>query len=218
MIYDCDIEILMDDVFLAFDEKYREMVKELRTVRKMYVPRREKEYVVHSQESALLDLLWKRACVLTDRSGSNGYVGPSSNCALNLLYGVFDIDILAFLFDQTWFPGAHIIPFRVQLFLERLGVLERAVSDLKDGTKTPVLLPETAHYLDDRMGPKLIHFEEKKHRLLLSASLRELRDFGELGLSLQGRDKPLMVTIHMPFIGDEEVEAFVGESKIMPTD
>ena len=81
-----------------------------------------------------------------------------------------------------------------------------------------MLLPETAHYVDDRMGPKLTHFEERKHRLLLSASLRELRDFGELGLSLQGRDKPLTVTIHMPFIGDEEVEAFVGESKIMPTD
>jgi hypothetical protein len=137
---------------------------------------------------------------------------------LNLLYGVFGTDILAFLFDQAWFPGALINPFRIQRFLERLSVLERAATELKDETKTPVLLQETSHYLRDRMGPKLTHFEEDKHRLLLSASLRELRDFGELGLSLQGRDKPLTVTIHMPFIGDEEVEAFVGESKITPTD
>jgi hypothetical protein len=214
MIYDHTIEIFMDDVLSALDDKYLEMAKELHAVRRMYIPQRTKD----SQEWALLDLLWKRACVQIERSGSNGYVGPYCNCALNLLYGVFGTDVLSFLFDQAWFPGAIISPFRVQPFLERLSVLERALGELKDGTKTPVLLPETAHYVDDRMGPKLTHFEERKHRLLLSASLRELRDFGELGLSLQGRDKPLTVTIHMPFIGDEEVEAFVGESKIMPTD
>jgi hypothetical protein len=209
MIYDHVIEIVMGDVLSALDDKYREMVKELHTVRRMYIPQQTKD----SQEWALLDLLWKRACVQIERSGSNGFVGPYCNCALGLLYGVFGIDILAFLFDQAWFPGALATPFRVQLFLERLSVLERALGELKDGTKTPVLLPETAHYIDDRMGPKLTHFEEKKHRLLLSASLRELRDFGELGLSLQGKDKPLTVTIHMPFILDEEVEELSAKQK-----
>ena len=209
MIYDHIIEIFMEDVLSALDEKYLERVKELHNVRMMYVPQRTKD----SQERALLDLLWKRACVQVERSGSNGYVGPYCNCALNLLYGVFGTDILAFLFDQSWFPGAVISPFRIQLFLERLSVFERAVSELKDGTKTPVLLPETAHYVDDRMGPKLAYFDDKKHRLLLSASLRELRDFGELGLSRQGKDKPLTATIHMPFILDEEVEELSARQK-----
>jgi hypothetical protein len=209
MIYDHVIEIVMDDALSALDDKYREMVKELHTVRRMYIPQRTKD----SQEWYLLDLLWKRACVQVERCGSNGYVGPYCNCAFNLLYGVFGIDILAFLFDQAWFPGALITPFRVQLFLERLSVLERAVDELKDGTKTPVLLPETAHYIDDRMGPKLTYFDEKKHRLLLSASLHELRDFGALGLSLQGKDKPLTVGIHMPLILDEEVEELSAKQK-----
>jgi hypothetical protein len=200
MIFEHVIEIFMDDALLARDDKYREMVKELHTVRSIFVPQREEEYVIHSEESALLDLLWKRASVLADLSGSNGYVGTYHNCALKLLNGVFGTDTLAFLFDQACSRGALINPFRVQLFLERLSVLERAVGELKHGTKTPVLLLETAHYLRDGIGTRLSHFDEQKHRLLLSASLRELRDFGELGLSLQGTDKPLRVTIHMPFI------------------
>jgi hypothetical protein len=200
MIFDDVIEIFMDDALSARDDKYREMLRDLRTVRKIFVPQRGENNLIHSEESALLDLLWKRACVLTGFSGSNGYVGTYHNCALKLLNGVFGTETLAFLFDQACSRGAVINPFRAQLFLERLSVLERAVGELKDGTKTPVLLPETAHYLRDGIGTRLNHFDEQKHRLLLSASLRELRDFGELGLSLQGTDKPLKVTIHMPFI------------------
>ena len=70
MIFEDVIEILMDDALSARDDKYREMVKELHTVRSIFVPQREEEYVLHSEESALLDLLWKRACVLTGFSGS----------------------------------------------------------------------------------------------------------------------------------------------------
>jgi hypothetical protein len=207
-VYESIIEICMREALDQFEERSEKEVRKLRALRKLNPVSRDEFYDVETQESALLDLLWRRACVLTDRWGSNGYVGSFQNCVFSLLYGLFSADILAFLFDRAWVPAATINPFRPEPFLHRLAALERAAKKLKDGARTPVRLPETVAYIRAGMGPELNQFSERKHRLLLESSLRELRNFGELGLSLQqqGGEKQtvdIQITI---FEGDYDPE------------
>jgi hypothetical protein len=217
MVYEHLIEVYMEDASSQTDQINDEMVNQLRAVRKLYPVERHEMYDSTTQESALLDRLWDRACVLADAAGSNGYVGSFQNCVLRLLYGVYGIDLLAFLFDRAWVPWAKIDPFRPALFLERLVVLERAAEKLRDGTKTPLLMPETALYVRRGMAVELEHFIEEKHRFLLTSSLRELRDFGELGLSLERQGKAQTVGMHIYQQHDEpdpEVMAFATEENI----
>jgi len=107
------------------------------------------------------------------------------------------VDIIGYLFDQTWVPHAVIDPFRTKLFLQRLSVLEQAATELTDGETIPIPLLRGSEYFLSGMGPRLPRFREDRHRVLLRCSLRELRDFGELGRSLRLTKKKPTVTINI---------------------
>jgi hypothetical protein len=141
------------------------------------------------------------------------YIHSHHNCVLNLLYAIFGADIIAYLFDQAWVPATTVVPFRPRLFLKRLSVLELAVDKLRDGAKMPIWLAETDHYLRPGMGPRLNRFSAKYHGLLLKWSLRELRAFGEFGLTLSTKTRPPRVEISIlnsVDLDDPEVSPFVA--------
>ena len=103
----------------------------------------------------MISLFWDRASNKHKLARENGYIGSYHNCVFRLLYAVFGLDIIAYLFNQTWVPDTTIDPFRPGLFLERLSVLERATKELVDGAETPVRLPGTAVYFGPDIGPTL---------------------------------------------------------------
>jgi hypothetical protein len=215
-VYENEIQIFLRPAFDNVSKHHDAVRTELRSVRERYFwPTKDEPAEMMTQERALIRLFWERASNEYKVARENGYVGSFENCVFRLLYGVFGADILAYLFDQEWVPDTTVDPFRPTLFLERLSVLERATKKLEDGAKTPVVTPETAAYFRPGMGPRLKCFREEKHRLLLDYSLRELRDFGELGLSLQAKNEKLSVWIHIfdPYDAiteDPEFTAFVA--------
>jgi hypothetical protein len=149
-----------------------------------------------TQERALIEQLEDRL-IQQKYSGGIKVISSFGDIALRLLWGVFGVDIIAYLFDQEWVPITKIEPFRPSLFLKRLSVLERIAKNLKDGVKTPVWSPETAPYFRPDLGPTLKYFREKHHRLLLECSLRELRAFGEFGQTLRTAIDEPRVDIYM---------------------
>jgi hypothetical protein len=216
-VYEYPIEICLEPVFDNASRRDDESQRELEPVYARYfTPVEDATEGTTTQERALIQLFWGHASHEHKLARENGYIGSFHNCVFKLLYGAFGLDIIAYLFDQAWVPTTIIDPFRPGLFLERLSVLERATKELKDGAKTPVRLPETAPYLRPGMGPELNGFSEEKHRLLLDYSLRELRDFGELGLSLQAENEKLSVRIHIwqPHeFDDPDIETFAANPK-----
>jgi len=208
-LYEGVIEIWLEPAFSRFAKQQSEYIRELRPLRREHNRARDFEGV--SQERALGDLLWQRICLQDDNAGLTGYVGSFTNCVFKLLYGVFGTDTIAFLFDEDWVPKITIESFRPRLFLERLAILEKAAQELQDGAELPVRLKETTAFLRADMGPTLERFEKQKHRLLLDASLRELRDFGELGRSLEQANEKLRVWIQIwaPYgVQDAEILKF----------
>jgi hypothetical protein len=181
-VYDSIIEICLDPVCKNEAIRDDKAQRELGHVRGIYFkPAKAAPMDTTTQERSLIQLFWERASFEYKVARENGYVGTDHNCVLRLLYGVFGLDIIGYLFNRSWVPATTIDPFRPDVFLERLSVLEQAAADLTDGWKTPVKLPETTAYFRPGMGPKLSRFSEERHRLLLDYSLRELRAFGELG-------------------------------------
>src|SRR5436190_402151 len=154
-VYNSIIEVCLDPAFEEAGKSNDELIRKLRTLRRRHesVPESLMWDGPGDQKQALLDLLWKRACWLDNSSGAKGYVGSYQNCTFDLLYGVFGIDVLAFLFDQPWVPRVTIRPFDAESLLERLSILERAAEKLVDGTKTPVVIPEATKYVRKGMGP-----------------------------------------------------------------
>jgi hypothetical protein len=185
--------------------------EQLRSLRDLYFePTMEEPTGVTTQERALIRMLEVRSI-----GSAVSCISSHANCVLNLIYGVFGVDTLAYLFDQSWVPATTVNPFRPGLYLKRLSVLERTASELKDGARTPVWLPETAQYFRPGMGPSLECFKDKEHRLLLDHSLRELREFGELGLSLAKEDREPSVEIgvydpYHSYYDDPAIQAFVA--------
>lgn len=197
-VYDSIIEISLEPVFGNVSSTDDKAQRELDSVYDIYFkPTEDAPAGTMTQERALIHLFWERASNEHKVARENGYVGTSHNCVFKLLYGVFGLDIIEYLFNQSWVPSTTIDPFRPELFLERLSVLEQAATELKDGAKTPVKPPTTAPYFRPGMGPELNSFSEENHRLLLDYSLRELRDFGELALSVQTEEAKLSVDIQI---------------------
>jgi hypothetical protein len=221
-VYDSFIEICLQPVFMNVSRRDDKAQRKLDSVYDRYfTPTKAAPVGTTTQERALIRLFWERASNEYKVARENGYVGSYHNCVLKLLHGVFGLDIIAYLFNQAWVPETAIEPFHPELFLERLSVLERAAMKLADGAKTPVKLSETAAYFRPDMGPELNAFSEEKHRLLLDYSLRELRDFGELGLSLQAEGEKLTVSIRIYTprkFHDPEIMAFAAGPKDAPVE
>jgi len=194
-VYESVIEIWLEPTLSRFEQHQKEFIPRLRALRRQHNPA--SGFGGVSQERGLLDLLWQRTCFQNEKVGSSGLVESFTNCAFKLLYGVFGTDTIRFLFDKHWVPKVTIEPFYPTLFLERLAILEQAAQKLQDGAKTPIRLRQTAPFVRTGMGPKLERFEEQKHRILLDASLRELRDFGELGQASQQPNENLRVGIQI---------------------
>jgi hypothetical protein len=205
-VFESLIDICSSPVFDDFARRREAVEHEFSSVQDRYfTPAKTAPAGAITQERALIDLFWERAGLSHKTAKEIGYIGSYHNCVLQLLYGILGVDIIKFLFDQASAPHTTVDPFRPKLFLERLSVLERVANRLKDGSKTPVRLPETAPYVQSGMGPRLERFSEEQHRLLLDYSLRELRDFGELGLLYQSRSKKVTVEIHI-YTPHEELE------------
>lgn len=201
-VYESIIEIAMEPTFTRLRERNDELLDKLVPLRKTYCGTAGwKAGAIYSDEKALIDLLFWRAKEMGGRPASSGYVGNARNCVFSLLYGLFGIDVIAFLFDQAWVPAKDIVSFSPESFLDRLSVLERFSKKLKDGDKTPVRLQEARAYIRPGMGPQLKCFREDLHRLLLDNSLLELREFGELGVSLQraGEEPNVAINIYHPY-------------------
>jgi len=200
------IEIVMEGVFDKIRDEANKSLCELREKRKVY-----EEW---SEERAFLDLLWNRAGQ-DSAVGKNGYVGSYSNCAFSILYEVFGVDIIGFLFNQAWVPNITIRPFLAEHFLNRLATLEEPASMLTQGQRIPVLLPQTTPYIPPGSEAETKSFTED-HRFFLNHSLRELRDFGELGRSLQqaGKDLEVYINVWIPE-GEysDEIMAFAHEER-----
>jgi hypothetical protein len=183
-VYEYEVDICLNSAHTAATSRDNKVKAGLRPVRHRYfIPEKNAPVGGKTQERAFIHLLWARASDDYKLARENGYVGSFHNCVFRLLYGIFGVDIIRYLFNQGWVPQTTVDPFRPDLFLRHLCVLEQAARELKDRTKTPVCLPETAPYAATGMGPALLRFSESKHRLLLDYSLQELRGFGELGLS-----------------------------------
>jgi hypothetical protein len=206
VIFEQVIEIVMEGVFDKIGDEAAKSLCELREKRKVY-----EEW---SEERPFLDLLWNRA-EQNSAVGKNGYVGNYNNCTFSILYEVFGVDIIGFLFNQAWVPRTTINPFLAEHFLSRLATLEVAASRLRQGQRIPVLLPETAPYIPPGPEPEMKSFTEE-HRFFLNHSFRELRDFGELGRSLQQMGKELEVFINIWIPEGEhsdEIMAFAHEER-----
>lgn len=206
VVFEQVIEIVMEGVFDKIWDEANKSLCELREKRK--------DYEEGSEERAFLDLLWNRAGQDVG-VGKNGCVSNYNNCTFSILYEVFGVDIIGFLFNQAWVPYITIKPFLAEHFLNRLATLEEAASTLRQGQRIPVLLPQTAPYIPPGPKAETKSFTED-HRFFLNHSLRELRDFGELGRSLQQMGKELEVFIHI-WIPDgeysDEIMAFAHEER-----
>jgi hypothetical protein len=219
-VYESTIEICLNPAFEAATRRSDLAEKELLPVCERYsVQLRGKPGDATTQEQSLLSLFWKRrAGHEYSLAKENGYVGSGHNCVFKLLYGVYGADIIAYLFDQPWVPATTINPFRAEPFLDRLSVLEAAAKRLKDGWSTPLSLRETLPCVKAGMGLRLRRFREKKHRLLLNYSLRELRDFGELGVSLAeaGKKPSVDISIYTGYDYDSEILRFASTEDEIP--
>jgi hypothetical protein len=211
-VYEYEVDICLNSAHTAATSRDNKVKAELRPVRHRYfIPEKNAPAGTKTQERAMIQLFWARASDDYKTARDNGYVGSFHNCAFRLLYGIFGVDIIGYLFNQGWVPLTTIDPFRPDLFLQRLIVLEQAARELKDGAKTPVCLPETAPYAVTGMGPELLRFSETEHRVLLDYSLRELRGFGELGASRQwgGGDQTVSIQIYgLCGFDDPECQSF----------
>lgn len=212
-VYEQNIEICLNPAFdnaTKRDDEFKERLRPLRE--RCFTPINGVLGGTMRQEKALVRLLWNRANVNYKLARERGYVGSFHNCVFELLFGIFGVDIIAYLFDQPWVPATTVDPFRPLSFLERLGVLEEAAREFKDGAKTPVTLLKTARYLAPGMGKDLECFREKHHRLLLEYSLRELRGFGELAYARRwrGQEQTVSISIYDPDgFDDPECDAFM---------
>ena len=211
-VYEHQIEICLSPVHYDALERDRDVKEKLKAVREHYfTPAKGGPSGTTTQERALIRLFWGRACQDYKLARENGCVSSFHNCAFRLLYGVFGADVIAYLFNQAWVGFSIVDPFRPRMFLDRLSVLEQASRGLKDGATTPISLPDIVPYVVAGMGPQLKCFREKQHGLLLDYSLRELRGFGELGLSRQWKREVQTVCIHLhaPYgLHDPECQAF----------
>jgi hypothetical protein len=214
-VYEHSIDILLSPTFEDAKNRDNEVKQRLRPVReRCFTPTKGAPAGTKTQERALVRLLWNRASERYKSARENGYVGSFHNCVFELLFGIFGMDIIAYLFNQGWVPETTVNPFRPLPFLKRLSVPEEAARKLKDHAKTPVTLPETAPYLVPGMGPDLECFREKQHRLLLECSLRELRGFGELALSRRRQEQTVFIQIYDPYgFDDPECQAFQMDPK-----
>jgi hypothetical protein len=214
-VYESVIEICLNPVFNEATSRHEAVELQLLPLCDRYSVRlKDAEVDYRSEEKALIGLICNRhARNEYALAREVGYVGSRHNCVFNLVYGVFGVDFIAYLFDQPWVPATTVNPFRPKLFLNRLSALERATRQLKDGSRTPLSLPETARYVQSGMGHRLRRFSEEKHRLLLEYSLRELRDFGELGLSVPPTNKKLSadISIYAPHGYDQEILRFASK-------
>lgn len=190
-VYESEIEICLEPLFSEVCSRDDEIQRELEPIYKRHC----KQGI--SADQALIRLYWERASNLHKVARENGYIGSYHNCVFHMLYEIFGVDIIAYLFNQAWIPSTTINPFRPGVFLERLAVLETAVRELKDGAKTPLALRETADYFISGIGPEMEFFSETEHRVVLTYSLRELRGFSELGLSLERRGQKPKVHINI---------------------
>ncbi len=217
-VYEHRIDICLSPAHDDAIERDDEVKKKLWPVReRFFTPTKGAPAGTTTQERALIRLFWGRASDEYKLARENGYVGSFHNCVFELLYGVFGADVIAYLFNQGWVPETTIAPFHPGSFLKRLSVLEETVRELKDGEKTPIHLPETTPYMVAGMGPELRCFREKKHRLLLDYSLRELRGFGDLACSRnwRGEKQIVYIQIYAPYgFNDPECRAF----KLNPDD
>jgi hypothetical protein len=211
-VYENVIQIKLHKGFDHDEYMYmRDLKKQFLSLSDHYFkPTKEAPKCTSTQERAMIDRMkW----VIDEKEPGVARSISEGDVVLRLLYGVFEADIIAYLFDQAWVPATTVVPFRPRLFLKRLSVLERVVDKLKDGAKTPIWLPETDHYLRPGMGPKLNRFSAKHHGLLLKWSLRELRAFGEVGLTLPTEPEAPRVEISIlnPVgLDDSEVSPFVA--------
>jgi hypothetical protein len=206
VVFEQVIEIVMEGVHEKIEDETNKSLCELREKRKVYEE--------GTGERAFLDSLWNRA-MYNRAVGKTGYVGNYNNCTFSILYEVFGVDIIGFLFNQAWVPRIIINPFLAEHFLNRLATLEVAASQLSLGQRIPVLLPETTPYIPPGPAAEVKSFTED-HRFFLNHSLRELRDFGELGRSLQqtGQELEVLINIWTPEGEDsDEVMAFATEER-----
>jgi hypothetical protein len=214
-VYQSVIEICLQPVFEAATNRNEAVKRDLLSLCERYSVRFRDTNIDHtSQAKSLIGLFCMRfASHEHALARENGYIGSYHNCGFKLLYGVFGVDILAYLFDEEWVPNAVINPFQPELFLERLSVFERAAAGLTDGARTPLPLLRTSEYFRSGMGPRLPRFNENRHRLLLAYSLGELRGFGELGRSLRLTNKKPIVEIKIwsPYDYDDEILRFASE-------
>ena len=166
-----------------------------------------------SEERAVLDVLWKEANQDSGR-GRSGYAGSYVNCVFSILYEVFGMDVIAFLFDHPWVPDVTIEAFQPKHFLSRLAVLEAAASKLRNGDTIPVLLPETVPYRHSSESQTSL-FVNERYRFFLDHSLRELREFGELGYAVQSTGRRMKVSIHIwaPYGYDPGILPFVTPAR-----
>ena len=179
------IKTVMEGVFEKIRAEADKFLCELREKRKVY-----EEW---PGKRALLILPWNRA-ELDSRPGKNEYVGKYNDCSFTILYEVFGVGIIGFLFNQARVPNATISPILPEHFLSRLATLEVAARQLIPGQRIPVLLPQTAPYMPSGPEAAMKSFTEE-HRFFLAQSLRELREFGELGRIIQQMEKDLEVYI-----------------------
>jgi hypothetical protein len=193
-VYESYIEIVIHDVFDESRHNALEYAFELDLLRRGYPE--------DTQERAILECLIQRA-LQASTDGKDGYIGAYTNCAFSVLYEIFGVDVIAFLFNQSWIPNKIIDPFFPDQFLDRLAVLESALGKLTEGDALPILLNQAESYRWPRASPTLSLFLDGKHGLLARYSLHQLRDFGELGMRLQRTLDNLTVDINI-FNSSEE--------------
>jgi hypothetical protein len=201
VVYESCIEIVIQDVFKGPRHETLEFASELDLLRRGYSE--------DTQEWAILKRLSQRASE-ADCDGEDGYIGSYTNCAFSVLYEIFAVDIIAFLFNQPWIPSKIVDPFFPDQFLDRLAVLESAAGELTEGDALPILLNQAESYRWPGATPTPTLFLAEKHGLFARYSLHQLRDFAEVGMTLQKNHDNLTVDINI-FGGrdDEEILAYV---------
>jgi hypothetical protein len=213
-VYENVIQIKLHRGIDTDERLYRDALeRQLPSLREHYFkPTKEASKGTSTQEQAMIDHMEEELAIDDEDLGVARSI-REGDVVFRLLYGVFEADIIAYLFDQAWVPATTVVPFRPRLFLNRLSVLERVVDKLKDGARTPIWLEETNPFLRPGMGPKLKCFRDRHHRLLLKCSFRELRAFGEVGLTLprEAVAPRVEISIWNPYgLDDSEVSPFVA--------
>jgi hypothetical protein len=203
-VYESQIEIAIHNVFDGPRHETLEFASEVDLLRRGYPE--------DTQEWAILKRLSQRAREAAC-DGKDGYVGSYNNCAFSVLYEIFGVDVIAFLFNQSWIPSKVVDPFFPGQFLDRLAVLESALGKLTEGDALPMLLNQAESYRWPGASPTPSLFLDGKHGLLARYSLHQLRGFGEVGVRLQRTHDNLTVDINI-FTSEggyaDEILAFVA--------